>query len=59
LIGFGKRILYGSGMMRWPEVIDLRLQAVEQADFLTDGQKWRILSDNAVRFLRLDKGSAE
>lgn len=54
--GFGKRVLYGSDLMCWPEVLDLSLQAVDAADFLTDEQKRDLLYNNAVRFLRLDKG---
>jgi predicted TIM-barrel fold metal-dependent hydrolase len=54
--GFGKRVLYGSDMMCWPEVIDLSLRAIDVADFLTDEQKRDIFYNNAARFLKLDKG---
>ncbi len=48
--GFGDRILFGSdGSLR--EGID----AILEADFLTEDQKQDILCDNAARFLRLDE----
>ena len=52
--GFGKRILFGSDQMVWPEAIDVALESVESAAFLTEAQKRDILYHNAVRFLRLD-----
>jgi uncharacterized protein len=48
--GFGKRILFGSDQMVWPEAIE----SVESAEFLTEAQKRDILYHNAARFLRLD-----
>lgn len=51
--GFGKRIMFGSDQMIWPETIDLAIQTVEAADFLTAEQKRDIFHDNAARFLRL------
>jgi len=52
--GFGKRILFGSDQMRWPELIEISIAAIEEAPFLTGEQKRDILYDNAARFLRLD-----
>lgn len=51
--GFGKRILFGSDAMVWPEAVPLAVKNVLAADFLTDAQKRDILHDNAMRFLRL------
>jgi uncharacterized protein len=51
--GFGKRILFGSDQMIWPQTIGLAIETIESADFLSASQKRDILHDNAVRFLRL------
>lgn len=51
--GFGKRIMYGSDQMMWPEAIGRSIEAVESADFLTTEQKRDILYNNAARFLEL------
>jgi uncharacterized protein len=51
--GFGKRILFGSDQMIWPQTIDLSIETIESADFLTAEQKRDIFYNNAVRFLRL------
>lgn len=53
--GFGKRILFGSDQMIWPQTIDLAIDTVQSADFLTDEQKRDIFHDNAARFLRLNE----
>jgi hypothetical protein len=55
--GLGKRLMFGSDQMRWPEMIGKAIEAIEEADFLTDEQKRDILYNNAARFLRID-GSA-
>jgi predicted TIM-barrel fold metal-dependent hydrolase len=51
--GFGKRVMFGSDQMVWPEVIEAAIAGVEQAAFLTDEQRRDILYNNAARFLRL------
>jgi len=51
--GLGKRLMYGSDQMIWPEVIGETILAIEDADFLSDEQKRDILYNNAARFLRL------
>jgi uncharacterized protein len=53
--GFGKRIMFGSDQMVWPEAIGMAIEGVESATFLTPEQKRDILYNNAVLFLRLDK----
>ncbi len=55
--GLEKRILFGSDQMYWPDAIGESIKAVEQAPFLSAGQKRDILYNNAARFLRL--GEAE
>ena len=51
--GFGKRILFGSDQMYWPDAIGEAIEAIETAPFLDAEQKRDILYDNAARFLRL------
>jgi predicted TIM-barrel fold metal-dependent hydrolase len=49
--------MFGSDQMRWPEKIGEAIEAIEEADYLTEGQKRDILFNNASRFLRLEGGS--
>lgn len=51
--GYGKRIMFGSDQMVWPARIAQAVSAVEDADFLTAGQKDDIFYNNAVSFFRL------
>jgi predicted TIM-barrel fold metal-dependent hydrolase len=51
--GLGKRVMYGSDQMIWPEVIGENIEFIEDADFLSEDQKRDILYNNAARFLRL------
>lgn len=53
--GFGKRIMFGSDQMIWPQAIGNGIDTIEHADFLTTEQKRDILYNNAARFLRLSK----
>ena len=53
--GLGKRLMFGSDQMVWPEKIGAAVEAINQAPFLTDGQKRDILYNNAVHFLRLEE----
>ena len=52
--GYGKRILFGSDQMIWPNTIEVAIETIETADFLTPEQKRDIFCDNAARFLRLN-----
>jgi hypothetical protein len=51
--GFGSRVMFGSDQMNWPKAIEVSIDAIETAPFLTANQKRAILYDNAARFLRL------
>lgn len=51
--GFEKRIMFGSDQMTWPDAIGMAVEAIEQADFLSEKQKRDILYNNAARFLKL------
>ena len=53
--GFGKRIMFGSDQMIWPETITTGIDAVNSASFLTLEQKEDIFYNNAARFLRLSE----
>jgi predicted TIM-barrel fold metal-dependent hydrolase len=50
--GYGKRVMFGSDQMVWPEAIGFAVDAIQSAKFLTEEQKRDILHDNAARFLR-------
>jgi uncharacterized protein len=52
--GFGKRLLFGSDQMFWPEVIGLAIEGIESASFLSEREKRDIFYNNAVRFLGLE-----
>lgn len=56
--GFGKRIMFGSDQMVWPEAVGLAIEGIESAEFLTEEQKRDIFYHNAARFLRLDQQAA-
>jgi predicted TIM-barrel fold metal-dependent hydrolase len=51
--GFGKRVMFGSDQMIWPDAIGRAVAAVESASFLTLEQKRDIFFNNAFRFLHL------
>jgi predicted TIM-barrel fold metal-dependent hydrolase len=51
--GFGRRVLFGSDQMIWPEALELAIESIETAGFLSAEQKRDIFFNNAVRFLRL------
>lgn len=53
--GFGKRIMFGSDQMIWPEAISNAVEGINSAVFLTPNQKRDIFYNNAIRFFRLDK----
>ena len=52
--GFGKRIMFGSDQMNWPDAIPVAIANIESAPFLSAEQKRDILYNNAVHFLRID-----
>jgi hypothetical protein len=51
--GFGKRIMFGSDQMIWPDAMVVAIKTIEQAPFLNAEQKRDIFYNNAARFLRL------
>jgi uncharacterized protein len=50
--GFGKRLMFGSDQMHWAEAIEMAIEGVESADFLSEEQKRDIFCNNAARFLK-------
>jgi uncharacterized protein len=52
--GFGKRILFGSDQMYWPDAIGMAVDAIDSATFLTADAKRDIFYNNAARFLKLE-----
>lgn len=52
--GFGKRIMWGSDQMIWPESIKAAVESIKSAKFLTQSQKKDIFYNNAVRFFNLE-----
>ena len=53
--GFGKRLMYGSDQMFWPEAISRSIEAIETAPFLSEEEKRDIFYNNAASFLRLSQ----
>lgn len=53
--GFGNRIMYGSDQMVWPQAIDVSIETINSADFLSMEQKEDIFYDNAAEFLGLSE----
>lgn len=51
--GFGKRVMFGSDQMVWPETMERSIDIINDAPFLSDQQKRDVLFWNAARFLRL------
>jgi len=51
--GFGKRVVFGSDQMVWPDAVEVAIESIESAPFLDSSQKRDILYNNAARFLRL------
>jgi uncharacterized protein len=51
----GKRLMFGSDQMIWPEAIGMGIEAIKSAIFLSEEQKRDILYNNAAKFLRLSE----
>ncbi len=52
--GFGKRLMFGSDQMFWPEAIGMAIEGIESASFLSKQEKRDIFYNNAVRFLKIE-----
>jgi predicted TIM-barrel fold metal-dependent hydrolase len=53
--GFEDRVMFGTDQLVWPKLMAYSISVIQNADYLTPGQKRNILYNNAARFLRLDK----
>lgn len=53
--GFGKRIMFGTDQMLWPEAISIAIKTVKEAPFLSEEEKRDVLYNNAARFLELSE----
>lgn len=53
--GFGDRIMHGTDQMVWPQLIEVGIETINSADFLTWEQKEDIFYDNAAAFLGLSE----
>lgn len=53
--GLGKRLMFGSDQMVWPEAIGMAIEGIESAAFLSEEEKGDIFYNNAARFLRLQE----
>lgn len=51
--GFGRRVMFGSDQMVWPQAIEKAIESIEKSPFLSEEQKRDIFYNNAARFLRL------
>jgi predicted TIM-barrel fold metal-dependent hydrolase len=51
--GFGKRIMFGSDQMIWPEAISIAIKTVKETPFLSEDELRDILYNNAAHFLEL------
>ena len=56
--GFHKRIMFGSDQV-WPDAIQVAIENVEAAHFLSSEQKEDIFFHNALRFFRIDQKELE
>lgn len=53
--GFGRRIMYGTDQMSWPQTITMGIETINSADFLSLEQKEDIFYNNAASFLGLSE----
>ncbi len=53
--GFGKRIMFGTDQVSWPQAIDVAIEGVRSASFLSEEQTHDIFYNNAARFLRIQE----
>ncbi len=52
--GLGKRLMFGSDSQLWPDAIEMAIESIESAEFLTEEQKRDIFYNNATRFFRFN-----
>ena len=52
--GFGKRIIYGTDLMVWPDLFETSVGVIQNANYLSYEQKRDIFFNNAIRFFNWD-----
>jgi hypothetical protein len=57
--GMGKRLMFGTDEIVWPDAFGVAIDNINSADFLTPGEKSDIFYNNAARFLRLEKAESK
>lgn len=57
--GFQDRVMYGTDQLVWPKLMAYSISIIQNADYLTPGQKRDILYNNAARFLRLEPAGSK
>jgi uncharacterized protein len=57
--GFEDRVMFGTDQMEWPKLMAYSISIIQNADYLTPGEKRDILYNNAARFLRLDQNKTK
>lgn len=57
--GFANRIMFGSDQMVWPKTLEIAIEVIQDAPFLTVEQKRDIFYNNAARFLKLTAAQLE
>jgi predicted TIM-barrel fold metal-dependent hydrolase len=55
--GMGKRLMFGTDEIVWPDAFGVAIDNINSADFLTPAEKSDIFYNNAARFLGLEKGN--
>jgi predicted TIM-barrel fold metal-dependent hydrolase len=53
--GLGKRLMFGTDQIIWPNMIEIAIEMVESSRVLNDVQKRDLLYNNAARFFRIDE----
>jgi len=57
--GMGKRLMFGTDEIVWPDAFGVAIDNINSADFLTPAQKSDIFYNNAARFLGLEKSGSK
>ena len=53
--GLGKRLMFGTDQIIWPDMIEIAIEMVESSRVLNNIQKRDLLYNNAARFFRIDE----
>lgn len=57
--GHGKRVMFGTDQLQWPDLIERAVAVINETPFLSEAQQRDILYNNAARFLRLSEAEME